>query len=272
MLAASVMELSSGFSLLRSAPLSIQRFAGGLPIDLLRRGVFGGRSWYLLALTILISITTLSSTFISTALVSDLEIASNFGGVVLGSTAYSLNYTKGQLLAQYDPNFTTILPATYPAFGEYTIPISESVEGVDDTGPGLRAFLPISSATARQTLSNYTGPGTVLNTHVVCLKPTMSNITLVTGGGPLSDDPPYVTGFVRVKDLPPGLSFHNSTPYNPYMQPTNFVAFTCFLSYPIQRNDEWPLSMCAAGNYFADFNKTGKSSSLIHNFNQSKRT
>ncbi len=191
------MELSNGFSLVHSASLSIQRFSPSLPIFLLKSGVFKWRIWYLLLITVLLSITSISSHFISTGLVADLGIAPIFGDAIDGQAVYSLNSSKLILLGQYEADFTTSMPSVFPAFGEYSEPF-KNAQNIDDTGPIVRAFLPISSATTRQTLSNYTGFGTLLNSRVVCLQPSIQNLTLVSGGGLGEADHPYLTGSISI--------------------------------------------------------------------------
>jgi hypothetical protein len=258
MIAASIMELSTGFDLVNSASLSIQRFSGGLPLFLFKAGIFSGKIWYLFLMTVLISFTSIASHFISTGLVADLEIASIIGDAVIGQAAYSLNFTKVILLNDYEPDFTTYMPSLYPAFGEYAEPSTNSV-GIDDTGPTIRAILPISSPTTRTTMSNYTGFSTVLNSHVICIKPAVKNITFVGGGGPFQIDPLYLTGSVSVgTSIPPGLIFYNSSGMNNIPNPLNYVNFTCSFAKLIQStSSDWPISMCIAGNAFGSPNITG---------------
>lgn len=82
------------------------------------------------------------------------------------NTAYSIDSEKSAVLKAYEPDFSIYSPSTYTTFGEYSEP-APNVQGVDDTGRIMRAILPISSATTRENLSNYTGKGTLLNSHVV---------------------------------------------------------------------------------------------------------
>lgn len=258
MIAASIMELSMGFGIFNSASLSIQRFSGGLPLFLFKSGVFSCKIWYLFIMTIFISITSTASHFISTGLVADLSIAPIIGDTIPGRLAYSLNFTKSVQLSNYAPDYTTYTPSLFPTFGEYTIPIT-AVPGIDDTGPTARAILPISDPITRTTMSNYTGFGTVLNSHVVCIKPAVQDITFVAGGGELQSDPLYVTGSISIgASIPPGLTFYNWSQLAPVPNPTNFVNFTCsFAKNLVQGATDWPMSMCIAGNYRGNPNITG---------------
>lgn len=116
MIAGSVMELY-GFRLSRSAALSIMRYNGGQPYMLLRKGNFKSNAWFLLAITIFISLTTMASQFTSTGLVADLEIAAIFGDPINAEIAYGYNPAKGHLLDLYEPDFTNFMPSVYPTFG-----------------------------------------------------------------------------------------------------------------------------------------------------------
>ncbi|KAN0108201.1 hypothetical protein V8E51_007943 [Hyaloscypha variabilis] len=256
MIAGAIMEFY-GFSLARSAALSIMRFNGTQPYMLLRTGHFKSNSWFLLAMTIFISVTTIASQFTSTGLVADLEIAALFGDSISAETAYGYNfYTKGHLLDIYEPDFTEFVPSVYPTFGEYSETPSESA-GLDDTGNSLRGLLPISSATTRESMSNYTRSGTVLNSHVVCLKPVYENLMLVSGGGPTGHDPLYLTGSVSVgTSMLPGLSFFSFGAGYGNPDPLAFLNFSCSLAVPDPQTEEWPLSMCVAGNAYGNPNAT----------------
>ena len=200
----------------------------------------------------------MASHFISTGLVSDLGIAPILGDASGGQAVYSLNSSKLNLLGQYEADFTTSMPAVFPAFGEFSMP-SKNTPNIDDTGPIVRAFLPISSATTRQTLSNYTGYGTLLNSRVVCLRPTVQNLTFVMGGGLGEADRPYLSGRISIgPTMPEGITFINTTlptdVYNPNFnpQPSAYLDFTCWLAEASPRTSDWSISMCVAGNFFGD--------------------
>ncbi|KAJ9605346.1 hypothetical protein H2200_010003 [Cladophialophora chaetospira] len=69
-------------------------------------------------------------------------------------------------------------PGQYPVFAEYAKP-AEQLEGVDDTGVLLRAFIPSTAATHRETLRNYSGSAVVLDSRVSCHTPSFSNASSI---------------------------------------------------------------------------------------------
>jgi hypothetical protein len=257
MVAASILELSTGFGLSKSAALSIRRFNGGQPFMLLRGGMFKGDVWPLHILVILLTITTIVSQFTSTGLVTDLGLAPIFGLAVPGQATYSANFSRMLLIEDYEPDYTTHMPSIYLTFAEYSEP-AEDWPSVDDTGPTVRAILPISTPSIRENMSNFTGFGTLLNSHVVCMTPTIKNVTLFNGAGEEQLDHPYIRGSVSIGGpLPPGITFVNYTGKSAIANPSNWVNFTCFLVTARPDNSDWSISMCVAGNYFGNPNITG---------------
>jgi hypothetical protein len=162
MIAAALIEWS-GFRLIHSATLSIQRSKGGQPVGLLTAGVFRPKSRFPLVMAIILSITSLSSTFISTALVADLGLRLTAGQSTATNIAYSLDIEKATSLAEGEAlGYPSQLAVNFPTFAEYKYPISHR-EGIDNTGLLVRALFPISSGPTREILSNYTGPGTLMS-------------------------------------------------------------------------------------------------------------
>lgn len=230
---------------------------------LLRGGIFKGDVWLLHVLLILLTFTTIASQFTSTGLVTDLGLAPVFGSPVPGQATYSTNYSRMELIQDYEPDYTRNMPPIYPTFAEYTEPSGDPLVD-DDTGPTMRAILPISSPSIRETISNFSGVGTLLNSRVVCMKPTLKDVTLFNGAGETQMDHPYLRGSISIggsegSPLPPGLTFTNYTGVTgeTAASPFNWVNFTCFLATARPDNVEWPISMCIAGNYYANPNITG---------------
>ncbi|KAH7082634.1 hypothetical protein BKA63DRAFT_501356 [Paraphoma chrysanthemicola] len=68
-------------------------------------------------------------------------------------------------------------PSSYPRFAEYKEAGSTGVNWLD-TGKTYRGFLPFREAAARNDLRSYTGPMMISDVRVVCVKPTVSNISV----------------------------------------------------------------------------------------------
>lgn len=68
-------------------------------------------------------------------------------------------------------------PNSYQRFAEYKEPGSQTGDYVD-TGKTLRGFPPHDSAADRWFLRDYTGPMTVVDARVICVKPTVSNMSV----------------------------------------------------------------------------------------------
>ena len=68
-------------------------------------------------------------------------------------------------------------PPVFPAFAEYSIPLKGQRHNVDDTGVLLRAFLPYSDATLRQSISGFDGKTIVLDSRVSCQNPILKKLS-----------------------------------------------------------------------------------------------
>ncbi|KUJ07126.1 uncharacterized protein LY89DRAFT_789921 [Mollisia scopiformis] len=265
MLAALVIE-SAGSALKRSTALSLQRFLGGTPFTLMELRLLTGIGKVISALIVLLSSTTIGAYFTSTALISDFALLSILGYPVQNEFLYSLNNvsTLGS-----EPIYSNNRPTSYPAFAEFSTSVevnqSDSTqEFVDDTGPTLRAFLPLS-ADIRQNVGSYNGIGTLLNSHVVCVRPVIQNLTYTMQRTDVSNDfKSFISGSISLESMPEGLDFDQlegennlqDFPYEGYgWGPTLSLNFSCQMTLPsIMATGEWPISMCVAGNML---NSTG---------------
>lgn len=89
-------------------------------------------------------------------------------------------------------------PPSYPTFAEYSH--SEPWrENLDDTGMLLRALLPFSDATDRQTLMNYSGKALVLDSRVSCQAPVLLDLTAQETPGAFNSD--RNTSYTIAEDL-----------------------------------------------------------------------
>lgn len=73
-------------------------------------------------------------------------------------------------------------PLTAPTFAEYSEP-GVQLEGVDDTGPTVRAFLPISQKETRETLHRFDGMARVVESRVMCVRPDIVKLGLCDTAG-----------------------------------------------------------------------------------------
>jgi hypothetical protein len=254
MLASIIME-TLGFSLKRSAFLSLQRSNGGLPFKLMEVRYFLRQAKLLSCLIALLSLTTLAAYLTSTALIADFEVVSIPGYPINPEISYSLGNMS--LFAE-EPNYSHYRPANFPVFAEYSeLAPQNNGNEVDDTGPTVRAILPISSPSVRETLVNYNGYGTLLNSHVVCVKPRIENLTFESRQeSGLQYFKPLISGSITLEEMPPGIMFDpdavdfiTEVPSYARRGPTELITFICQMaSSSSMLADEWPVSMCVAGN------------------------
>nr|KAH7311037.1 hypothetical protein BKA65DRAFT_558860 [Rhexocercosporidium sp. MPI-PUGE-AT-0058] len=264
MLAALILE-TLGFRLRKSAFLSIQRSNGGLPFELLEPRYFWRHSKTILCLIVSLCTTTILAYFISTALISDFQLVYTAGYPVNARFSYTL---LNKTLLGDEPSYTSYRPANFPVFAEYSEPVQKSDDqhNVDDTGPTVRALLPIPNPSTREQLHSFHGYGTLLNSHVVCVQPIIRNLTFESRPhGESYRFKPLISGEIAIGDLPPGIMFDpsavdflgqiptfngtGSKAEDSQRGPDNFVTFLCQMTPTSQtEQDESPISMCVAGN------------------------
>lgn len=138
-----------------------------------------------IAAILLLVLTTTALQFCSTILLTDLALGQLPSLAIERTAAYDFNYgTYGNMQpvapgvamgidgivgGSYPIQLRTPTwsrnPPSYPAFGEYSRQLAP-IDGVDDTGVLLRAFVPFADAQSRETLRNYSGPAMVLDSRV----------------------------------------------------------------------------------------------------------
>ncbi|KIW07211.1 uncharacterized protein PV09_02076 [Verruconis gallopava] len=117
---------------------------------------------------------------ITIVLISDLDLKTLPARSSVVTTPYSLKwtYTNNSKQPEIDiiDRSTTWLrkPQMYPTVAEYSQP-RYIEDGVEDTGISLRAFLPLTAASDRETLHEYIGRTTVVDTRVTCQVPDLLN-------------------------------------------------------------------------------------------------
>ncbi|KAF6830751.1 hypothetical protein CMUS01_07626, partial [Colletotrichum musicola] len=71
-------------------------------------------------------------------------------------------------------------PLSSEIFAEYSEP-GVQLEGVDDTGPTVRAFLPITQRETRETVHMFQGMARVFESRVMCIRPEILRLQLYQG-------------------------------------------------------------------------------------------
>lgn len=138
----------------------------------------------------LLYLTTILLQFTSTVLVSDLGLGTLPGRQYEEDVFYDFEYqveppvnsTYGMLSMTDCPlqlRQSTWLqsPPAFPSFAEYKEK-APAAEGIDDTGVLLRAFVPFSQASKRESLRNYSGKAVVLDSRVSCQAPFLNNLNV----------------------------------------------------------------------------------------------
>jgi hypothetical protein len=70
----------------------------------------------------------------------------------------------------------------FPTFAEYSQKQARDTrDGISDTGPSLRAFLPLPDKRERSMIQHYQGAAALVDTRVMCIRPNMTNATLLVG-------------------------------------------------------------------------------------------
>jgi hypothetical protein len=154
--------------------------------------------------------------------------------------------TREKLL-QSEPDFSMLPPTLFPTFAEYANASTRDMQpGVDDTGAVIRALLPINDTTRRENLWLYNGFATLVNSRVVCVRPTVfdlrlgwddrSNSTFIQGNLSVSAIRPSGIHHDRIRDPKHKVDF--GTP----------IPFHCYLAVPDATGTDWPVSLCAVGS------------------------
>ena len=239
MLAAYILE--RGLLLLsKVAGLSAIRYVNGGPHNLLL--LFAGSGGIrrklgtgLFAFSLLL--TTLLSQLTSTALLSDLHaglVPGNYGTTQL---PFRLNdtYTSDSSRTASIEELWSNKPPFYPMFAEFSETATPYQDNsIEDTGMTLRAFLPLSSEQTRSLVRNYTGPGTVFDSRVVCMRPSISISDFSSLGDFDGQTLALIQGIVQVSANAPGV-------YN-VPAPTPFECTVIFS--PDSGATEWAVTVC----------------------------
>ena len=218
-----------------------------------------------LCIVLMMLVIAIAAQFTSTILLSDLATET----VVLPqntttvTTGFSKDDTTNLIFSSGGVNYWNTGPSVFPRFAEYGEPV-ETTEGVADTGLSLRAFIPFVNTLTRSSLRSYSGPATVLDTRVVCVRPILTDVLLRHPDDGDADHIRLISGTAA-------LGVQYST-LNTVSQ--GVIHFNCTIVTPAlnQRTPLWSASLCqtdfvahiatnplgasSSGNYLV-FNATG---------------
>jgi hypothetical protein len=141
----------------------------------------------------LLCLTTMLLQFTSTVLVADLGLGPLPGRRYEEDVFYDFQYGEtpisgpGMLMMTDYPlqmRQSTWLqsPPTFPNFAEYNEKVP-AAEGIDDTGVLLRAFVPFPQTSKRESLRNYSGKASVLDSRVSCQAPILADLNVTYAEG-----------------------------------------------------------------------------------------
>lgn len=180
---ASVAVERRGVHLHSIAQVSTARFSGSGPLSL---GILALRPSRLdvvvRSILVLLILITFAAQFISTLLVSDLQQGEIISFPRSIPNIYSVKLHKefqgvGGSMGSTPDSYWGLRLRYAETFAEH----SETGlvdEGIDDTGPTIRAFLPFESTEIRESVSTFRGVARVSDSRVVCLRPIIRNLTL----------------------------------------------------------------------------------------------
>ncbi|RFU23607.1 hypothetical protein B7463_g12729, partial [Scytalidium lignicola] len=202
---------------------------------------------------------------ISVVLVSDIGLSSipgksNSTELNIGFTYYNTEHSSVPQTEILTRGTTwSRKPPFYPMFAEYSEP-PFVLDGVDDTGLTLRAFLPFPTAQDRQTIRTYAGRTTVLDARVTCQVPILSSETIqvpdtetivLEGSFQASRATPRLQNSIVTYSPSPsgsgnvfGYTYNESIPFQ-CLAPTNGIGgYSLVNSSQVSR---WRLTICQLG-------------------------
>ncbi|OAL49745.1 hypothetical protein IQ07DRAFT_644885 [Pyrenochaeta sp. DS3sAY3a] len=190
---------------------------------------------------ILAMINALALQFTSTILLTDFGTATVVFGNHKQNVSFGISYSDalGGTEIYKGVNMWKTGTSTYPRFAEYHEPGSNTKDYMD-TGKTYRGFLPFSSSEDRRVLRNYTGPMTVIDSRVICMKPSIQTFNV---DFTLSER-------ATVAGVMDGTSLHPSIALETW--DTNF---NCSISLPMgtKASPFWPISLCEIATSMGGF-------------------
>lgn len=239
------------------APMSILRYSNAGPMSLVEF-LFNGESFgvVLHLLTALVLVVTTACQFTSTLLFADLTFANITGFPESASNAYSItpvqnldslrmpSISTAPFAVQGYASYWNRRPSTLETFAEYAEPgLAVKDEDVDDTGPSIRALLPVPQQSDREMLREFQGMARVLDTRTTCVRPTLSNLRFCDPS--LTNGALSLCGNYSRDHLPEHLWF--STGWDDTDETSFTDSFECPLSDSSKPEYDWSLCNMISG-------------------------
>lgn len=164
----------------------------------------------ILPLMVILALCTLISQFTSTLLLWDVRsgVVHGFSHHTLGAVGmdikgYTLEYAR--TITPGD-GYWTPSPQSFPTFGEYNAKPRVQTTSIADTGPTIRALLPISSQFDRSMVSTFEGTAAVFDARVSCVRPILTDWEFAPYLGLGKDSGDYFQGYAKPSELTDELS------------------------------------------------------------------
>ena len=231
---ASILLEQSGVLLHNAPAASIARYQNNGPLLSLLpfwREARRGKSVFIFCLVAALACTTSLLQLSSTILLWDIRpgFAHGFEETVPAVVGYNLsNILSASVIdssllngiIRHTPNYWTSIPQNFPAFAEWNRAVTHEDSGIADTGPTIRALLPVSSEADRSLLRDYRGMATVFDARVTCVRPDITDLRFsslfIRGSGTTSTPiPPSFRGRIKpavtTDELDTVLRFNNNS-------------------------------------------------------------
>lgn len=211
MLAAIALESKrcGGVFLADAAAISLARYVNTGPLASIPT-FWNYLTWFnfgILPLMVLLAICTLVSQFTSTLLLWDVRtgVVQGFPREITLATGIGMqSYIKGfsNTLSKAQ-NYWTPSPQTFPTFAEWNKKPDVQVSSIADTGPTIRAFLPMNSQADRSIITKYEGIAGAFDARVVCIRPILEDWEFSSRSSSVRGVPSrgFFRGYVRPTNL-----------------------------------------------------------------------
>ncbi|ERF70768.1 hypothetical protein EPUS_05120 [Endocarpon pusillum Z07020] len=230
-----LIAMRTGVALNKIPRISSMRYSNSGPLELLY--LFFRSAKYCLSpcvfsLTLISGVLTILLQFSSTLLISDLA-TDDVKTPANSSRTAVMPLIHPEILSE---NFYTdgliSSETTYPVFAEFSQREERSNDSrVDDTGPMIRALLPVSTETHRSRILSFEGNASIYDARWICSQPKVTNISLVWTG----TEGLYLTGNVEPLTLvAPMVTANHSTSFNCSLIPTtSFSGIWTLMTCPL---------------------------------------